>query len=105
MIVTPLTIKLPYTPLNVAQLEVDGFVFYDNGLAVNVLYTLEEGGKRAVGFKLSDGIEIPKEFEGKFKFARQRSKLAVEIRGTFFVVKGEYLEARIWDFPDFFKIA
>ncbi|BCP61377.1 hypothetical protein SUT328_05600 [Streptococcus parasuis] len=95
MIVTPLTIKLPYTPLNVAQLEVDGilwsFVFYDNGLAVNVLYTLEEGGKRAVGFKLSDGIEIPKEFEGKFKFARQRSKLAGEIRGTFFVVKGEYL--------------
>ncbi|WP_419153111.1 hypothetical protein [Streptococcus suis] len=95
LIVTPLTIKLPYTPLNVAQLEVDGilwsFVFYDNGLAVNVLYTLEEGGKRAVGFKLSDGIDIPKEFEGKFKFARQRSKLAGEIRGTFFVVKGEYL--------------
>jgi hypothetical protein len=85
----------PYTPLNVAQLEVDGilwsFIFYDNGLAVNVLYTLEEGGKRAVGFKLSDGIEIPKEFEGKFKFARQRSKLAGEIRGTFFVVKGDYL--------------
>ncbi|HFI0171271.1 TPA: phage tail protein [Streptococcus suis] len=87
--------NFPYTPLNVAQFEVDGvlwsFVFYDNGLAVNVLYTLEEGGKRAVGFKLSDGIEIPKEFEDKFKFARQRSKLAGEIRGTFFVVKGDYL--------------
>ncbi|HEL2053361.1 TPA: phage tail protein [Streptococcus suis] len=87
--------NFPYTPLNVAQLEVEGilwsFVFYDNGLAVNVLYTLEEGGKRAVGFKLSDGIDIPKEFGGKFKFARQRSKLAGEIRGTFFVVKGEYL--------------
>ena len=85
----------PYTPLNVAQLEVDGilwsFVFYENGLAVNVFYTLEEGGKRAVGFKLSDGIDIPKEFEGKFKFARQRSKLAGEIRGTYFNVKGEYL--------------
>lgn len=85
----------PYTPLNVAQFEVDGilwsFVFYDNGLAVNVLYTLEEGGKRAVGFKLSNGIEIPKEFEGKFKFARQRSKLAGEIRGSFFVIKGVYL--------------
>ncbi|MFX4027166.1 phage tail protein, partial [Streptococcus suis] len=39
----------------------------------------------------SDGIDIPKEFEGKFKFARQRSNLAGEIRGTFFVVKGEYL--------------
>lgn len=84
----------PYQPLNVAQFEVEGilwsFVFYDNGLAVNVLYTLEEGGKRAVGFKLCQGIDIPAEFEGKFKFARQRSKLAGEIRGTFFVVKGEY---------------
>ena len=38
-----------------------------------------------------DRTEIPKEFEGKFKFSRQRSKLAGEIRGTFFVVKGEYL--------------
>ncbi|RLV42511.1 phage tail protein [Streptococcus iniae] len=85
----------PYQALCLSQFEVDGIlwshVYYDNGLAVNVLYTLEEGGKRAVGFKLSNGIEIPKEFEGKFKFARQRSKLAGEIRGTFFVIKGEYL--------------
>lgn len=85
----------PYKALNVTQFEVDGilwsFVFYDNGLAVNVLYTLEDAGKRAVGFKLSNGIEIPQEFEGKFKFARQRSKLAGEIRGTYFNVKGEYL--------------
>jgi len=26
----------------------------------------------------------------KFKFARQKSKLAGEIRGSYFVVKGEY---------------
>ena len=81
----------PYAALNVAQVEVDGIlwshVFYENGLAVNVLYTLEEGGKRAVGFKLSNGIDIPDEFEGKFKFARQKSKLAGEIRGSFFVLK------------------
>ncbi|EGJ28236.1 hypothetical protein [Streptococcus porcinus] len=85
----------PYKALCVSQLEVDGIlwshVYYDNGLAVNVLYTMKEGGKRAVGFKLSNGIEIPKEFEGKFKFARQRSKLAGEIRGSFFVIKGDYL--------------
>lgn len=85
----------PYKPLCVSQMEVDDIlwshVYYENGLAVNVLYTLEEGGKRAVGFKLSNGIEIPKEFEGKFKFARQRSKLAGEIRGTFFVIKKDYL--------------
>lgn len=85
----------PYKALCVSQMEVDGILwshfYYVNGLAVNVLYTLAEGGKRAVGFKLSNGIDIPKEFEGKFKFARQRSKLAGEIRGTFFVVKKEYL--------------
>ncbi|MGT2933217.1 phage tail protein [Streptococcus catagoni] len=85
----------PYKALCVSQFEVDGIlwshIYYDNGLAVNVLYTLAEGGKRALGFKLSNGIEIPKEFEGKFKFARQRSKLAGEIRGSFFVIKKEYL--------------
>lgn len=96
----------PYKPLCVSQMEVDGIlwshVYYDNGLAVNVLYTLAEGGKRAVGFKLSNGIEIPKEFEGKFKFARQRSKLAGEIRGTFFVIKGQYVKKV--GLPTFFKI-
>ncbi len=48
--------------------------FYENGLAVNVMYTLAEEGKRAVGFKLSDGMAIPAEFEGKFKFARQKNQ-------------------------------
>ncbi|WP_207696630.1 hypothetical protein DOK67_0002310 [Enterococcus sp. DIV0212c] len=84
----------PYKPLEISSFEVDGikmaYVFYENGLAVNVMYTLEEGGKRAVGFKLSDGMDIPVEFEGKFKFARQKSKLAGTIRGSFFVIKGEY---------------
>jgi hypothetical protein len=55
-----------------------------------VMYTLEEGGKRAVGFKLSDGMEVPEELAERFKFARQNSKLAGTIRGSFFVIKGEY---------------
>jgi hypothetical protein len=46
--------------------------------------------KRAVGFKLSMGMDVPTELEAKFKFARQKSKLAGEIRGSYFVVKGEY---------------
>jgi hypothetical protein len=66
------------------------YVFYESGLAINVLYTLEPGGKRAVGFKLSDGMEVPEELADRFKFARQKSKLAGTIRGSFFVVKGEY---------------
>ncbi|WP_242270353.1 phage tail protein [Bacillus cereus group sp. BfR-BA-01310] len=67
------------------------YVFYEDGLAVNVMYTLDNPKKRAVGFKLSEGMEIPKELEEKFKFARQKSKLAGTIRGSFFVIKGEYI--------------
>ena len=80
-------------PLEVSEFEVDGirwsYVFYESGLSINVLYTLADKGKRAVGFKLSRGMEVPGELAA-FKFARQRSKLAGEIRGSYFVIKGEY---------------
>jgi hypothetical protein len=66
------------------------YVFYESGLSINVMYGLEDGAKRAVGFKLSDGMDIPDELETKFKFARQKSKLAGTIRGSYFVIKGEY---------------
>lgn len=79
--------------LQASVAEVDGIhwvhVFYESGLAINVLYTRADGGKRAVGFKLSDGMEVPEEL-GAFKFARQRSKLAGTIRGSYFVIKGEH---------------
>jgi hypothetical protein len=65
------------------------YVFYEDGLAVNVMYSIDDPKKRAVGFKLSEGMEVPEEL-GKFKFARQKSKLAGTIRGSYFVVKGEY---------------
>jgi len=82
-------------PLEATEMLVDGsirwtYVFYESGLAINVLYTLEDAGKRAVGFKLSQGMDVPEELATKFKFARQKSKLAGEIRGTFFVIKGQY---------------
>jgi hypothetical protein len=87
-------IEIASPPLEATEFEVDGirwsYVFYESGLSINVLYTLEPGGKRAVGFKLSDGMEIPAELADKFKFARQKSKLAGTIRGSFFVIKGEY---------------
>lgn len=66
------------------------YVFYEDGLVVNVMYAVDDPKKRAVGFKLSEGMEIPAELAGKFKFARQRSALAGTIRGSFFVMKGEY---------------
>jgi len=82
-------------PLEATALEVDGvrwaYVFYESGLSINVLYALEDGGKRAVGFKLCDGMDVPEELAtAGFKFARQKSKLAGTIRGSFFVIKGEY---------------
>ncbi|MFB9923994.1 phage tail protein [Amycolatopsis halotolerans] len=81
-------------PLEASEFEVDGirmaYVFYESGLSINVMYTLGEGGKRAVGFKLSDGMDVPGELADKFKFARQKSKLAGTIRGSYFVIKNEH---------------
>ncbi|MDQ6597827.1 phage tail protein [Bacillus salipaludis] len=82
-------------PLETSRFQVENidwtYVFYEDGLSVNVLYTLDgPKPKRAVGFKLSEGMEVPKELEGKFKFARQKSKLAGTIRGSYFVIKGDY---------------
>ena len=81
-------------PLQASSFEVDGtrmaYVFYESGLSVNVMYGLDDAKKRAVGFKLSEGMEVPEELASRFKFARQKSKLAGTIRGSFFVIKGEY---------------
>ena len=66
------------------------YVFYESGLSINVMYTVDDPKKRAVGFKLSDGMEVPVELASRFKFARQKSKLAGTIRSSFFVLKNEY---------------
>jgi hypothetical protein len=65
------------------------YVFYESGLSINVLYSIDGADKRAVGFKLSDGMDVPDELHD-FKFARQKSKLAGTIRGSYFVIKNEY---------------
>lgn len=87
-------IEFSAKPLETSQFQVENikfaYVFYEDGLAVNVMYTVDDPKKRAVGFKLSEGMEVPKELKDKFKFARQKSKLAGTIRGSFFVIKGEY---------------
>ena len=66
------------------------YVFYQSGLSINVMYTIADAKMRAVGFKLSMGMDIPDELAGTFKFARQRSKLAGEIRGSYFTIKSEH---------------
>jgi hypothetical protein len=80
-------------PLEATAFQVDdirmAYVFYESGLSINVMYTIDDQGKRAVGFKLSEGMEVPSEL-ASFKFARQKSKLAGTIRGSYFVIKNEY---------------
>ena len=87
-------IEIAARPLETSRFQVENirwaYVFYESGLEVNVLYTVDDPKKRAVGFKLSEGMDVPAELETRFKFARQKSKLAGTIRGSFFVIKGEY---------------
>lgn len=97
-VLTERDIVIASKPLEVTEMMVDAaeglvrwtYVFYESGLAINVLYTVDSPKKRAVGFKLSMGMDVPAELSEKFKFARQKSKLAGETRGSFFVIKGEY---------------
>src|SRR5512143_749690 len=49
-------------PLQATEFQVENikmaYVFYESGLSINVMYTLDDAGKRAVGFKLSDGMKV-----------------------------------------------
>ena len=81
-------------PLEASAFQINNirmaYVFYDNGLSINVMYTVDDPTKRAVGFKLSEGMDVPAELASQFKFARGKSKLAGTIRGSYFDFKNEY---------------
>jgi hypothetical protein len=81
-------------PLEATAFEVENirmaYVFYESGLSINVMYTVDAAGKRAVGFKLSEGMKVPTELAARFKFARQKSRLAGTIRGSYFAFKNDY---------------
>jgi hypothetical protein len=87
-------LEIASPPLEATEFVVEGiriaYVFYESGLSINVMYTLDEAGKRAVGFKLADGMDVPEELATRFKFARQRSRLAGTIRGSYFTIKNEH---------------
>jgi hypothetical protein len=87
-------IDIASPPLEATGFQVENirmaYVFYESGLSINVMYTLDDSGKRAVGFKLSDGMDVPDELASRFKFARQKSRLAGTIRGSYFTIKNEY---------------
>src|ERR1700710_1868371 len=59
-------------PLEATAFEVEkirmAYVFYESGLSINVMYAIDDPKKRAVGFKLSDGMAVPAELAERFKF-------------------------------------
>ncbi len=81
-------------PLEASAFQIENIrmacVFYKSGLSVNVMYTVDDPRKRAVGFKLSERMDVPAELASRFKFARQKSKLAGTIRGSYFDFKNAY---------------
>src|SRR5690242_17292259 len=87
-------IAIASRPLEATGFQVENiriaYVFYESGLSINVMYTVDDPKRRAVGFKLSEGMEVPPELAARFKFASQKSKLAGTIRGSYFVIKNEY---------------
>jgi len=64
--------------------------FCEDGLGLSVLHSRGDRGKRAVGFRLTDGMDVPTELAAAgFTFARQRSKQAGHRPGSFFVITHE----------------
>ncbi|HEY1518208.1 MAG TPA: hypothetical protein VGF91_17410 [Solirubrobacteraceae bacterium] len=81
-------------PLEATAFQVENiriaYIFYESGLSINMMYATDDPKKRAVGFKLAEGMEVPAELASQFKFARQKSKLAGTIRGSYFAFKNDY---------------
>ncbi|MBO0683190.1 MAG: phage tail protein [Candidatus Dormibacteraeota bacterium] len=81
-------------PLEATAFQVENiriaYIFYESGLSINVMYTVDDPNRRAVGFKLSEGMEVPAELASRFKFAKQKSRLAGTIRGSYFAFKNDY---------------
>ena len=52
-------------PLEASAFQIENiritYVFFESGLSINVMYTVDDPDKRAVGFKLSVGMEVPEE--------------------------------------------
>ena len=74
-------------PLEATAFQVENlriaYVFYESGLSINVMYAVDDPKKRAVGFKLSEGMDVPAELASRFKFARRsRSSQARSVART-----------------------
>ena len=88
------TSSSPSPPLEATEFQVEdirmAYVFYESGLSINVMYTSTTRGSGRSGSSSPTGWRSPTELAERFKFARQKSKLAGTIRGSYFVIKNEY---------------
>ena len=77
-------------PLEATAFQVENiriaYVFYESGLSINVMYTIDDPKKRAVGFKLSEGMEVPAELastvqvrEAEVKAGRNHSRFLLRL--------------------------
>jgi hypothetical protein len=71
-------------PLEATAFQVENiriaYVFYESGLSINVMYAVDGGEKRAVGFKLSDGVEAGRHHP-RFLLRRQERVLTPVLSG------------------------
>ncbi len=63
---------LEATTFEVERIRWD-YVFYESGLSINVLYTLDDPKKRAVGFKLAEAWRSPRSSRASSSPARSPS--------------------------------
>src|SRR5215218_4444137 len=56
-------------PLEATAFQVENiriaYVFYKSGLSINVMYAVDDPNQRAVGFKLSEGMDVPAELASR----------------------------------------
>ena len=69
-------------PLEATAFQIDNiriaYIFYESGLSINVMYTEDDPKERAVGFKLSEGMEVPAELTSRSS-SRGRSRSQPEL--------------------------
>ena len=67
-------------PLEATAFQIENirmaFVFYENGLAINVMYTVDDPNRRAVGFKLYEGIEGPSRTRSEVQVCQPKVKIS-----------------------------
>jgi len=90
---------LETSSFTVANIKFD-YVIYDGGLAINLMYTIND----PVGFKLSDGMDIPAELAEKFKFAKMKSKLPAPSAVLFLLLRGSIGSGSTSSFFSFGKV-